>query len=62
LAKGDIAFDHSKNCVVFANADIFARVPFGAALTNDDVSRNNMLAAIFFDAKTTARGIATVTT
>jgi hypothetical protein len=36
-------------------------VPFGTALTNDDVARNNVLAAVFFDAKTTTGTIATVT-
>jgi hypothetical protein len=47
--------------MVFANADIIARVPFGTALANDDIARNHVLAAKFFDAKTTTGTIATVT-
>jgi hypothetical protein len=46
--------------MVFANADIIARVPFGAALANDNIAGNDMLAAEFFDAETASRAIATI--
>src|SRR5690606_811939 len=41
-------------------ADIGARMPFRAALTNDDVACHNLLIAEFLDAETTAGGITTV--
>jgi len=49
--EGNMAFDQCKNRVILAKANAFARVHFRAALTNNDVARNNMFAAKLFDAK-----------
>lgn len=49
--KRHIAFRDGKNRVVFAHADIIARVPFGTALADNDIARNDMLATEFFDTK-----------
>src|SRR5688500_7498300 len=46
--------------MVLAHADVRAGVPFGAALTNDDVAGENALIAELLDAETTAGGIAPV--
>jgi len=37
--------------VILADADVFARVVFGAALANDDVAGEDELAAVALDAK-----------
>jgi hypothetical protein len=39
-----------EQCVIATEADISARVDSCAALTNDDISSNNLLAAEDFDA------------
>ncbi len=46
--------------MVSADADKWARVELGAALANDDVARNNRLAAEFLDAKPPAAAIAAI--
>src|SRR3546814_19917436 len=46
--------------VILADADIAARIEFGAALAHDDVARNGDFAAELLHAETTACRIATV--
>src|SRR5690348_15087516 len=46
--------------MVIAHADAVARVPFGAALADDDVAGNHALAAGLLDAEAPARWIAAV--
>lgn len=46
----DDAVDFGEDCVVFADADIFTGVPFGASLAHDDVACFYLLAAELFDA------------
>ena len=41
----DLAFAEREQRMVLADADAVARVPFGAALADDDVAGNNALAA-----------------
>src|SRR5690554_1086869 len=47
----DHAFDFSEQGVVLAHANAVTGVELGAALTHDDVARNNFLAAIHLHAK-----------
>ncbi len=54
------AFGQGENREIATKADIQARVKFGAALTNDDVARNDALAAKTFDAKAFADAVAVV--
>src|SRR6478752_410586 len=58
--KSDSAIGRGKEGVVFAHADIRAGMPFGAALTNNDVAGDNLLVAELLDAETTACGVAAV--
>ena len=51
LAELDFTFNLGKKRVVFAHADVRARIPFGAALTDDDVTRNDVFATELFHAK-----------
>ena len=46
--------------VVFAHSDVFAGVDFRAALTHNDVARQNKFVAEFFDAQTLCVRIASV--
>ena len=46
--------------VILAQAHIHARIDAGAALTDDDVARNDGFAAKFLNAKATAGRIATI--
>ena len=55
FTETNFTFSQSKDCKVSAKPYVFARVPFGAALTNDNVSRNNVLAAELLDAKPLTR-------
>ena len=57
-----MAFDLGKNGVIPAKANACARVPFGAMLANENITRNDVLATIFLDAKAFASTIATVAT
>ena len=41
VKERECAFNQGKNGMVFAHADILARMILGAALTDDDVARNN---------------------
>jgi hypothetical protein len=48
----DIAINESKQSVIFALADAFARMPLVANLTNQDVASGNGLTAELFDSAT----------
>ena len=54
------AFDQGINRIVLAHADIFAGLPLGAALTDDDVAGDHMFAAELLDAEPFAGCIAPV--
>jgi hypothetical protein len=58
--EADSAIGRGKEGVVFAHADIRAGMPFGAALTNNDVAGDNLLIAETLHAQTTACRVATV--
>jgi hypothetical protein len=45
------AFGQREQGVILADADVFARVEFGAALANDDVAGEDELAAVALDAQ-----------
>lgn len=51
----------SKQGVVFANANVLARADFGAALANEDVTRDRDFAGVFLYAKTLTMRIAAIT-
>ena len=51
-AKLHMTFDLGIDGIVLAKANAGAGVPFGAPLTNENISRNDMFAAKFLDAKT----------
>jgi len=46
-----IPIAYSENRVVFAHANAFARMPFGATLTKNDISRDHALTSEFLHAK-----------
>jgi len=50
LAKLNAAMGKSEQCVVFANANILARVHLGAALTDENCARGDLGAVKHFDA------------
>src|SRR5215831_9509797 len=52
--------DQRKQCVIPAQANVFARMPFGSVLPNDNVPGTARLAAEQLDAEALARGIAAV--
>src|SRR5262245_49571093 len=56
----DLAFAEREQRVVVADADALARVPFGAALTDDDVASKNALAARLLDAEAPSDRVAPV--
>jgi hypothetical protein len=56
----DFAVSNGEDCVIFPHANIFAWVPFGSALTGDDVSRDDGLSTEFLDSTALSVGIATV--
>src|SRR3546814_9903881 len=60
LVEGHAAFDEREQRVILADADIAARIEFGAALAHEDVARNGDFAAELLHAETTACRIATV--
>src|SRR5271166_2915291 len=55
-----VPIDQRKDRVVPAKADMLARLPLGAALTQDDVAGNHALAARLLDAEAPAFRIAPV--
>lgn len=54
LRERHFAFDNREDRVIFAHADVCARVKLGAPLADDDIARNNVLAAVFLDAEAPA--------
>ena len=58
--KFDDALDQREERVVFAAADVVARLPLGAALTCDDVAAEHALAAKFLEAQSLRMRIAPV--
>lgn len=48
----DEAFDQCEERIVFAAADIIARLPFRAALASKDIAAKDMLAAELLEAET----------
>ena len=60
MIESHIAIDQCENCVIAAEADVFAGLKFRAALTDDDVPRDNHLAAKSFDAAPLADAIAAI--
>src|SRR3546814_13765124 len=54
LVEGHAAFDEREQRVILADADIAARIEFGAALAHEDVARNGDFAAELLHAETTA--------
>src|SRR5215213_6647153 len=60
LAEGDLTVGKCKKRMVLAQADVVARVPFGAALTHDDVAGARRLAAEQFHAEALAFTVAAV--
>ena len=60
VAKRDGAIGKSKEGVILAHADVAARVPLRAALTNDDVAGARLLAAKELHAQALAFTVATV--
>src|SRR5207244_3372222 len=55
-----LAGGQGENGVVAAQAHVLAGMPLGAALTHNNVARDNVLAAELLDAKALADGIAAV--
>jgi len=60
VLKFNETFDQREQCVVFTDADVVAGLPFGAALTSEDVAAENVLAAKFLEPKPLCMRIATV--
>jgi hypothetical protein len=60
LVESDTPFNQREDRVIPTKADILAGAPLRAALPNDDVSRNNVLASEFLHAKTLAVTVAPV--
>jgi hypothetical protein len=58
--ESDSAIGRGKEGMIFAHADIRAGMPFGAALTNNDVARHDRLVAELLDAEPLAFGVAAV--
>ena len=58
--EADGACDDGEDGVVTAEADAFTGGPFGAALADDDVAGDDLLAAVFFDTEAFAAAVATV--
>ena len=47
----DVASDERKQRVIFTHANITAWMPFGSALTGEDVAGNDSFAAELFDSQ-----------
>ncbi len=54
LIEFNVAIDNGEDRMIFAKADAFARVPFRAALANNNVARGHGLTPKFLYAQTTA--------
>src|SRR5262245_62066735 len=60
LVEVNRTFDQREDRVVAPQADILAGTPLGAALTDDDVSGDDALAAVLLDSQTLCARITTV--
>jgi hypothetical protein len=60
LLEHDVTFRRGENRVIAAKADVHARVKLGAALPDDDVAGNDMLAAKPLYAQALALTVTTV--
>jgi hypothetical protein len=60
LVEADFAFHERVDREITPDTDILATVPFGAALANNDVARDNVLAAEFLNAEAFALTVASV--
>lgn len=49
-----VTFFECEDCVIFADAYVFTWVPFGSALADDDVARDDDFATKFFNAEALA--------
>ena len=58
--KLNLTFGNCEDSVVFTHSNIVARVVNGTTLANNDIARDNGFTAEFFNAQTTAFGIASV--
>jgi hypothetical protein len=54
FAKADMTINERKDCVIAAQANVFARMPFGATLAHNDVSGLHQLSAELLNSKTLA--------
>ncbi len=59
-AEFHVTFGCCEDGVVLADADIVARVPFGAALADDDIAGDDAFTAEFLDAEAAASGVTSV--
>jgi hypothetical protein len=53
-------FDQREQCIVFATANVFAGLPFRAALTRKNIAAENLLPAEFFQTQPLRMRIAAV--
>jgi len=60
FVKQDIAVAQREQSVILAHPDIAAWMPFGSALTRENVSRNDSFTTEFFDPESLRGRIATV--
>jgi len=60
VLKLDDPFDQCVDRMVFAHTHAVAGMDFGAALSNDDVAGNDMLAAEFLHAQPSSGGVAVI--
>jgi hypothetical protein len=58
--ESHLAVDQGEDRVVTAEADVVARIPLSASLTNQDVARDDGLAAELFDAQAPTFSVAAV--
>jgi hypothetical protein len=58
--EADVAVDQSENCVIAAEADIFTRQKFRAALADNDVAGHDQLAAESFYTEPFANAVAAI--
>jgi len=59
--KKDAAIDLGKQSVILTDADIHARIKFGAALTHNNITSQNLFTGITLNAQSLRMRIATVT-
>src|SRR5947199_10514436 len=58
--KANVAIHERENRVIAAETNVLARLKFRAALANNNIARDNHLAAEFFNAQPFANAIAAV--